>query len=97
MVDLLTRIYAGSFEHIYVFSPSVHLDSVWTVVKYYVHKIMGIQEECFCFESDEEKLEEILSTQRVVVKNQKTEKASKRMDGIAVTVDDFARLTLGYE
>ena len=27
LVDLLTRIYAGCFERIFVFSPSVHLDS----------------------------------------------------------------------
>ena len=28
-VDMLTRPYIGSWERIYVFSPSVHLDSVW--------------------------------------------------------------------
>ena len=36
VVDILTRLYAGAFERIYVFSPSVHLDSVWNVVKDYV-------------------------------------------------------------
>ena len=41
LVDMLVRIYAGSWERIYVFSPSVHLDSVWDVVKDHVHKVMG--------------------------------------------------------
>ena len=44
-VDMLTRLYAGSWERIYVFSPSVHLDSVWNVVKHHVHKTMGVPEE----------------------------------------------------
>ena len=53
---------------------------------------MGIPEEeqCFFDRWDEDKLEEILCTQRVVVKDQKVEIASKRLYGIAVIVDDFA-------
>ena len=92
VVDLLTRIYAGSFERIYVFSHSVHLDSVWTVVKDHVHKLMGIpeEEEFFFAEWGEEKLEDILSTQRAVAKHQKKEKASEQIYGIAVIVDGFA-------
>ena len=43
-IDMLTRLYAGSWERIYVFSPSVHLDSVWNVVKHHVHTVMGIPE-----------------------------------------------------
>lgn len=45
LVDMLTRIYAGSWERIYVFSPSVHLDSVWGVVKDHVHNVMGVLDE----------------------------------------------------
>ena len=48
VVDLLTRIYAGSWERIYVFSPSVHLDSVWNVVKDHVRKTgVPADEKCF--------------------------------------------------
>ena len=92
MVDLLTRIYAGSWERIYVFSPSVHLDSVWSVVKHQVHTVMGVPEEeqCFFDTWDEEALNGILKTQRAVVEHQKKEKASKRIYGIAIIVDDFA-------
>ena len=49
LVDMLTRIYAGCFERIYVFSPSVALDSAWVPVKEYSAKVMGVppEEECF--------------------------------------------------
>ena len=92
VVDLLTRLYAGAFERIYVFSPSVHLDSVWTVVKTYVRDTMGVpeDEECFFDSWDEEKLTQILSTQRAIIKHQKQEKASKQLFGVAICVDDFA-------
>ena len=92
VVDILTRLYSGAFERIYVFSPSVHLDSVWTVVKAYVRDTMGVpdDEEWFFDSWDEDKLSEILTTQRSVIKHQKQEKVGKRLFGIAVVVDDFA-------
>jgi energy-coupling factor transporter ATP-binding protein EcfA2 len=91
-VDMLTRIYAGSWERIYVFSPSVHLDSVWNVVKDHVNKVMGVPdtEKCFYDSWDEEALDEILKTQKAVVAHQKKEKAGKQIYGICVIVDDFA-------
>ena len=75
-----------------MFSPSVHLDSVWNVVKDYVKNQMGVpeDEQCFFDSWDEEKLTEILSTQSAVVKHQKQEKVSEHIFGIAVVVDDFA-------
>ena len=53
---------------------------------------MGVPEDepCFFDSWDEEKLQEILSTQRAVVKHQKQEKVSEHIFGIAVVVDDFA-------
>jgi hypothetical protein len=92
VVDLLTRLYGGAFERIYVFSPSVHLDSVWNVVKAYVRDTMGVpeDEECFFDAWDEDKLTELLSTQRAIIKHQKQEKAGKQLFWIAIVVDDFA-------
>ena len=43
LVDMVTRIYAGWWERIYVFSPSMHLDSIWQVAKDHVYKVMGCQ------------------------------------------------------
>ena len=92
LVDLLTRIYAGCFERIYCFSPSIHLDSAWTPVKEFSAKVLGVppEEETFFDSWDEDKLSEILSTQRAVVKHQKEEKASNKIFSIVVVVDDFA-------
>ena len=92
LVDLLTRIYAGCFERIYVFSPSISLDSVWAPVKEYSAKVLGVppEEETFFDEWDEDKLAEILSTQRAVVKHQKEQKVSKKIFSIIIVVDDFA-------
>ena len=91
LVDLLTRIYAGCFERIFVFSPSIDLDSVWGVVKDYSANVLGVppEEETFFDTWDEAKLSEILSTQKAIVKHQKEEKASK-IYSIVVVVDDFA-------
>ena len=91
-LDLLTRIYAGCFQRIIVVLPSVHLDSAWQPVKDYVHKVMGVpeEEECFFDTLDEEKLSEILETQRNNVEFQTEEKASKELCGICIVCDDFA-------
>ena len=92
LVDMLTRIYAGCFERIYVFSPSISLDSAWGPMKEYSAKVMGVppEEQTFFDEWDEDKLSEILSTQRAVVKHQKEQKASNKIFSICVCVDDFA-------
>ena len=90
-VDLLTRIYAGAWERVFCFSPSIHLDSAWQPVKDYVHKTMGVPEDekCFFDSWDEDALDDILKTQRAVVEHQK-EKTSKKLFGICCGVDDWA-------
>jgi hypothetical protein len=92
LADCLTRIYAGCFQRIYVFSPSVHLDSIWAPVKRYVHKTLKVpeDEQCFFDVWDETALQEIVETQKAVVMHQKQEKASKELWGIAIICDDFA-------
>lgn len=92
LADCLTRIYAGCFQRIYVFSPSVHLDSIWQPVKDYVYKTMGVpeDEQCFFDTWDGAALQEIVETQKAVVQHQKKEKASKELWGIAIVCDDFA-------
>ena len=92
LVDCLTRIYAGSFSRIYVFSPSVHVDSIWAPVKDYVYKRMVVptDEECFFDTWDDEKLREIVETQKSVIQHMEKEKASSELYGICIICDDFA-------
>jgi hypothetical protein len=92
LADCLTRIYAGCFQRIYVFSPSVHLDSIWQPVKDYIYKTLKVpeDEQCFFDVWDETALQEIVETQKAVIMHQKQEKASKELWGIAIICDDFA-------
>ena len=70
----------------------MNIDSAWQPVKDYVHKVMGVpeEEECFLDTWDEEKISEILETQRKIVEFQKKETASKKIYGVCIVVDDFA-------
>ena len=72
LVDMLTRIYAGCFERVFIFSPSVDIDSVWDPMRHYVHKTMGVpeDEQCFFSEWDEATVSGILETQKAVVAHQ---------------------------
>ena len=93
LVDFLVRLYKHAFQRVYVFSPSVHIDSAWKPVFKYVEKTLGVdsEREPWAFDEwDDEKLKEIVSTQAAVVKEQKRQKAGKELYGIAIVVDDFA-------
>ena len=92
LVDMLTRIYAGCFERIFVWSPSFWTDSIWSVVRDYSANVLGVDpsEETFFDTWDEDKVSEILSTQRAVVQHQKKEKGSNNIYGVVIVVDDFA-------
>ena len=58
----------------------MHLDSAWQPVKDYVHKVMGVpeEEECFFDTWDEEKLSEILETQRQIVDFRRKKKLQRK-------------------
>ena len=89
----LVRLYKHAFQRVYVFSPSIFIDSSWKPVFKYVEKTLGVdsEREQWAFDEwDDEKLTEIVSTQAAVVKEQKRQKAGKELYGIAIVVDDFA-------
>ena len=93
LVDFLVRLYRGAFQRIFVFSPSIHIDSAWKPVFKYVEKTLGVdseQEQWAFDEWDDEKLKEIVETQKAIIQEQKHQKAGKELYGIAIVVDDFA-------
>ena len=50
LVDLILRLYRNAWERIYIFSPSVHIDSCWKPVKDYIEndlKVDGSKEPFF--------------------------------------------------
>ena len=93
LVDFLVRLYRGAFQRIYVFSPSIFIDSAWKPVFRYVENTLGVdseREQLAFDEWDDEKLKEIVDTQKAVIQEQKRQKAGKELFGIAIVVDDFA-------
>jgi hypothetical protein len=92
LVDMILRLYRGAFERIYVFSPSVHIDSTWVPVKDYIEndmKVDGSKEPFFFDTWEPEVLSEIVETQKRVIEESKKQKI-KQLYGILIVVDDFA-------
>ena len=92
LVDLVLRLYRTVFERVYVFSPSVHLDSSWAPVKEYVERVLGVdqqQEPCFFDSWDTGALMESYETQVAVIREMKRRKL-KELYNICIIVDDFA-------
>jgi hypothetical protein len=92
LCDMILRLYRGAFERIYIFSPSVHIDSVWAPVKDYIEKDMKIdgEKEPFFFDTWEPAvLAQIVDTQKKVIEESKKQKI-KQLYGILIVVDDFA-------
>ena len=92
LVDMLIRIYKGCWARIYVFSPSVDVDSAWLPVKKYVEQGLGVdpkKEQCFYSEWDPGALKEIVDQQKKLIEYQKGQK-DKKLHGICIIVDDFA-------
>ena len=76
--NLILNVYRGCFERIYIFSPSIIVDSTWDPVKEYMEEEMDIHEnteEQFYFDSyNPEALENIIATQNKVIKHMKAKK-----------------------
>ena len=45
IANLILKIYRGSFERIYIFSPSIHVDDTWRAVKKYITDVMKVDTE----------------------------------------------------
>ena len=45
LVDFLVRLYKHAFQRVYVFSPSLFIDSAWKPVFKYVEKTLQVSEE----------------------------------------------------
>ena len=75
--NLILKIYCGSFERIYIFSPSIHVDDTWTAVKKYLSDVMKVdaeKEQIYYEEYDPVALKKIIETQHKVIDFQKKKK-----------------------
>ena len=92
LVSMIVDFYRGAWERIYIFSPSIHIDSAWSPVKDYIEnelKVDGGKEPFFFDTWDPEVFNEIVDTQKRVIEESKKQKI-KQLYGILIVVDDFA-------
>ncbi len=91
MQSLILHQFRGCFKRIYIWSPTVHLDTTWEPVKTYIRNEMKVPDnEEFCWEDwDEEHARKLLDQQTRIVRAQK-EKSHKHIHGVLFLVDDFA-------
>ena len=91
--NMILDIYKDCFSRIYIFSPSIEVDSTWLPVKQYIEKDMNVQntkEEPIYFDHyDPQNLNNIIDTQHKVIDYMKKQK-HKKLYSILVIVDDFA-------
>ena len=90
--NLILKIYRGSFERIYIFSPSIHVDDTWPAVKKYISDVMKVdaeKEQIYYEEYDPVALKKIIETQHKVIDFQKKNK-QKELFSVVIVVDDFA-------
>ena len=90
--NLILKIYRGSFERIYVFSPTVNVDDTWTPVKKYITDVMKVdteKEQVYYEEYDPIALKKLIEIQHKVIDFQKKNK-QKELFSILIVVDDFA-------
>ena len=90
--NLILNIYKGSFERIFIFSPSVHVDDTWNSVKKHISENMNVdteKEKTYFEEYNPEALNQIIKTQHKVIDFQKKNK-QKDLHSILIVIDDFA-------
>jgi hypothetical protein len=91
--NMILDIYRDCFSRIYIFCPSIEVDSTWLPVKQYIEKDMNVQntkEEPIYFDHyDPQNLTNIIDTQHKVIDYMKKQK-HKQLYSILVIVDDFA-------
>jgi ABC-type cobalamin/Fe3+-siderophores transport system ATPase subunit len=91
--NMILDIYRGCFARIYIFSPSIDVDTTWLPVKKYIESDMKVKhtdEEPIYFDHyDPEALHKIIDTQHKVIDYMK-KKNIKKLYSILVVVDDFA-------
>ena len=89
--NMILDIYRGCWERVYIFSPSINIDSAWLPVKKYLmeERNMGAEDKLFFDEYDPEALEGIIDTQRQVVQHQKKE-GHRKLFQVLIVVDDHA-------
>ena len=92
LCDTAVRIYAGRFERIFVWSPSVDLDHQWDPVRRYSERVLKVDqntEKTFFSSWDEGQVREVIRQHTEVTLLAK-KMGNTRLHSILIIVDDFA-------
>ena len=92
LINMILDIYKNSFSRIFIWSPSINVDTIWLPVKKYIkdqRKIDTDKEPCFFEEFNPEDMEKIIDTQHKVIEYQKKHKM-KKLFGILCILDDIS-------
>ena len=90
--SMILDIYAGCFERVYIWSPSIYIDPTWAPVREHLRKNLkqNDEKEKTLFDHySEADLDKVISTQFKVVEHQKQNK-HKKIFSILIVIDDFA-------
>ena len=90
--SMILDIYRGVFERIYIWSPSISVDSNWTPVKRYIQNELKVdleKEKCLFDDYIPEELDKVIKRQHKVIEYQK-KNDNKKLFSILIIVDDFA-------
>ena len=93
LTNMILNIYKGCFERIYIFSPSINVDTTWDPVKLHIEKDLKLREsedDQFYFDNyDDHALEKIIANQKKLIEYMKTKK-HRKLYSILIIIDDFA-------
>ena len=91
LTNMILDIYRDCFSRIYIWSPSINVDSTWKPVKDYIrdHVKPNDREKCYFDSYEPSELEQVIKTQQKVIDYQKEQK-HKDLYQILIVIDDFA-------
>ena len=92
LTNMILDIYKNVFERVFIWSPSIEVDSIWLPVKKYIKHQMKVdteKEKCWFEEFNVQDLEKIIQTQHKVTEYTKKHKM-KKLFPILLVLDDIA-------
>jgi len=93
IANIILNLYKNKFKDIFIFSPSIHLDSTWESTKNYIENDLTInyksKQNYFFDNFDDVALTEIIKTQTEIIKYYKENNIIK-LPQILIVIDDFA-------
>ena len=88
--SLILDIYRGCYQRIYIWSPTIRLDSVWNPVKEYIaKKYVQVIRKIYFEDYNPEELKEVIERQRRVIQYEK-DKGQTNLFSILIVLDDLS-------